>query len=199
MYKSNKELKCHVSEIHADTVAIHNFGFCQRPFTKRYNLKRHLMNVHKMGTTNDRLAESAVSVHWDDLHEMKKPVFLLKSDDEFDNFLLDEDEADFEDCGLSDPNEWMKSGEDVDELLGENSFAGDEKVKAASDTIDASDNPRSDLPRINGVELSLLVFYVTCNDIAVMDLLSGSQRHRHFSGFFNLPVLHRHGITVLIR
>ena len=24
-------------------------------------------------------------------------------------------------------------------------------------------------------------------------LRSGSQRHRHFAGFFNLPVLHRHG------
>ena len=30
-------------------------------------------------------------------------------------------------------------------------------------------------------------------------LLSGSQRHRHFVGFFNVPVLHRHGTTLFIR
>ena len=75
----------------------------------------------------------------DNLDEMKKPVFLLNpdfdmvSDDEFDKVLSDEDEADCEDCDLSDPNEWMRFGEDVnnlrDELLGENAFAGDEKVK----------------------------------------------------------------------
>ena len=28
-------------------------------------------------------------------------------------------------------------------------------------------------------------------------LRSGSQRHRHFVGFFNVPVLHRHGTTLL--
>ena len=27
-------------------------------------------------------------------------------------------------------------------------------------------------------------------------LRSGSQRHRHFGGFFNVPVLHRHGATL---
>ena len=30
-------------------------------------------------------------------------------------------------------------------------------------------------------------------------LRSGSQRHRHFAGFFNVPVLHRHGSTFLYR
>ena len=30
-------------------------------------------------------------------------------------------------------------------------------------------------------------------------LRSGSQRHRHFVGFFNVPVLHRHGTTLFIR
>ena len=30
-------------------------------------------------------------------------------------------------------------------------------------------------------------------------LWSGSQRHRHFAGFFNVPVLHRHGTTLFIR
>ena len=30
-----------------------------------------------------------------------------------------------------------------------------------------------------------------------MYLRSGSQRHRHFAGFFNVPVLHRHGTTLL--
>ena len=48
-----------------------------------------------------------------------------------------------------------------------------------------------------------MVFNVTCNDISViyvtthrcagglkkkLDLRSGSQRHRHFKGFFNVPV-----------
>ena len=28
---------------------------------------------------------------------------------------------------------------------------------------------------------------------------SGSQRHRHFAGFFNVPVLHRYGTTLYIR
>ena len=27
----------------------------------------------------------------------------------------------------------------------------------------------------------------------------GSQRHRHFAGFFNVPVLHRHGTSLFIR
>ena len=30
-------------------------------------------------------------------------------------------------------------------------------------------------------------------------LRSGSQRHRHFAGFFNVPVIHRHGTTLFIR
>ena len=30
-------------------------------------------------------------------------------------------------------------------------------------------------------------------------LWSGSQRHRHFAGFFNVPVPHRHGTTLFIR
>ena len=30
-------------------------------------------------------------------------------------------------------------------------------------------------------------------------LRSGSQRHRHFAGFFNVPVLHRHGTTLFRR
>ena len=30
-------------------------------------------------------------------------------------------------------------------------------------------------------------------------LRSGSQRHRHFAWFFNVPVIHRHGTTLFIR
>ena len=30
-------------------------------------------------------------------------------------------------------------------------------------------------------------------------LRSGSQRHRHFEGFLNVPILHRHGTTIFIR
>ena len=57
--------------------------------------------------------------------------------------------------------------------------------------------------------MSLLVFYVTCNDISAtifqsymwrhIYLPSGSQRHRLFVGFFNVPVRHRHGPTLFIR
>ena len=32
-----------------------------------------------------------------------------------------------------------------------------------------------------------------------LDLRSGSQRHRHLGGFFNMPGLHRHGTTLFIR
>ena len=62
--------------------------------------------------------------------------------------------------------------------------------------------------------VGLLVFYVTCDDhISViyvtaqmcrrteeevkLYLRSGSKRHRHFAGFFNVPFLHRHGTTLL--
>ena len=66
------------------------------------------------------------------------------------------------------------------------------------------------------LSLSLLVFNVTCNDITVIQcifdgtdvqadwrrsctgLRSGSQRHRHFVGFLNVIVLHRHGTTLFI-
>ena len=54
------------------------------------------------------------------------------------------------------------------------------------------------------------LFNVTINDISVkymtahrcaaglkkLDLRSGSQCHRHFAGFFNVPVLHRHETTL---
>ena len=30
-------------------------------------------------------------------------------------------------------------------------------------------------------------------------LRSGSQRHKHFAGFFNVPVLHRHGTNLFIQ
>ena len=59
----------------------------------------------------------------------------------------------------------------------------------------------------------LLVFYVTCTLFQSymwrhrcagglkekFYLRSGSQRHRHFAGFFNVPVLHQHGTTLFIR
>ena len=66
------------------------------------------------------------------------------------------------------------------------------------------------------VELNWL-FNVTINNISVifvtdvtahrcagglekkLDLRSGSQRHRHIVGFFNVPVLYRHGTTLFIR
>ena len=59
-------------------------------------------------------------------------------------------------------------------------------------------------------ELSLLLFYVTCDDNfshicagalkkLKLYLRSGSQRHRHFAGFFNVPVPHRHGTNLFIR
>ena len=66
----------------------------------------------------------------------------------------------------------------------------------------ASDRLNSDV-ELSWVELNLL-FNVTINDISViyvtahrcagglkkkLDLRSGSQRHRHFAGFFNVPVL----------
>ena len=56
------------------------------------------------------------------------------------------------------------------------------------------------------------MFNVTINDISVvyvtahrcagglkkkLNLRSGSQRHRHFVGLFNVPVKHRHGTTFL--
>ena len=62
--------------------------------------------------------------------------------------------------------------------------------------------------------LSLLVCYVTCNDISVISVTaqmcrrtekevevvrSGSQRHRHFAGFFYVPVIHRHGTNLFIQ
>ena len=58
------------------------------------------------------------------------------------------------------------------------------------------------------------LFNVTINDISViyvtahrcagglkkkLDLRSGSQRHRHFVGFFNVPVQAPHGTTLFIR
>ena len=63
------------------------------------------------------------------------------------------------------------------------------------------------------LSLSLYVFCVTCNDISVIYvtaqtcrrieeevlLRSGSQRHWHFAGFFNVPVLHRHVTKLFIR
>ena len=50
-----------------------------------------------------------------------------------------------------------------------------------------------------------LVFYVTCNKYVTVQmcrrtkklyLRSGSQRHRHFAGFLNVSILHRHGTTL---
>ena len=65
------------------------------------------------------------------------------------------------------------------------------------------------------LSLSLLVFYVTCDDISVIYVTAqmcrrteeevevvptvGLPRHRHFAGFFNVPVLHRHGTNLFIR
>ena len=62
-----------------------------------------------------------------------------------------------------------------------------------------------------GLSMSLLVFYDTriiqlymwrhrfAGGLKKLYLRSGSQRHWHFVGFFNVPVLHRHGITLFIR
>ena len=62
-------------------------------------------------------------------------------------------------------------------------------------------------------EFEFIRVYVTCKDIIVIYVTahmcrrieeevvirSGSQRHRHFAGFFKVPVLHRHGTTLFIR
>ena len=125
-----------------------------------------------METTGERLTESAASVRREALEEMKKPVYVINpeydmvSDDDYDKILSDEDDADFDDCGLpEDPNDWIKSGEDVekflDDLLRDNAFTGNtpsvNKVKAkdarnplsetqqdgTGNTTDVSRNPRS--------------------------------------------------------
>ena len=49
---------------------------------------------------------------------------------------------------------------------------------------------------------NISVIYVTAHSRAGglkknLDIRSGSQRHRHFVGFFNVPVLHRHGSPFL--
>ena len=63
------------------------------------------------------------------------------------------------------------------------------------------------------VWFGLLVFYVTSTIFQLhmwrhrcagglkkkLYLRSGSQRHRHFVGFFNVPVPHRHGTNLFIR
>ena len=63
--------------------------------------------------------------------------------------------------------------------------------------------------RMSGsLSLSLLVFYVTCNDISVIYVTAQVCRRteeevaptvRNFAGFFNVPVLHRHGANLFIR
>ena len=64
---------------------------------------------------------------------------------------------------------------------------------------------------IGWVKLSLLVFYVTCNDISVIYVTVQMCRRTEdevvptvglptplaFAGFFNVPVIHRHGTTLL--
>ena len=66
--------------------------------------------------------------------------------------------------------------------------------------------------QINNLCVCVLEFYVTCNNISViyvtaqkcswsekLYLRSGSERHRHFVEFLNVPFKHRHGVTLFIR
>ena len=50
---------------------------------------------------------------------------------------------------------------------------------------------------------AISVIYVTAHRCAgglkTLDQRSGSQRHKQLVGFFNVPVLHRHGTTLFIR
>ena len=53
-------------------------------------------------------------------------------------------------------------------------------------------------------QLTIFHSYVTAHRCAggmkkKLDIRSGSQHHRHFVGFFNVPVPQRHGTTLFIR
>ena len=93
-----------------------------------------------------------------------------------------------------------------------------EKRYKVSSLLQTIKGPRSKLctqvPCLAVSEWVNWLFNVTINDISViyvtahkcagglkkkLDLRSGSQRHRHFVGFFNVPVLHRHGTNLFIR
>ena len=41
--------------------------------------------------------------------------------------------------------------------------------------------------------------HICAGGLKELYLRSGSQHHRHFAGFFNVPVFHRHGTTLFIR
>ena len=56
-----------------------------------------------------------------------------------------------------------------------------------------------DLRHMQRYSVIYVTSHICAGGLKKLYLRSASQRHRHFVGFFNVPVLHRHGANLFIR
>lgn len=92
-FTSSSNFHQHRREQHSDSVNSLNCSFCQRPFVRKFNLKRHLILVH--GLHGEPLSEAMSSkrklVDREMFIQAKKPVYVLS--DFYENISSDEEET----------------------------------------------------------------------------------------------------------
>lgn len=84
LFRNRKTLHQQIKEIHSERVNIYEYDFCGRPFSRKFNLKKHLKAAH--GTETNAMSSSK-QLSRDKLKENQKAVYVplyedISSDEE---------------------------------------------------------------------------------------------------------------------
>ena len=74
-FKSRKTFTSHIRETHSNTVKVKRCDFCQKPFQRTFNLKRHLLAVHKVGLSRGVVISKEAKSR-EQFREERKPVYV---------------------------------------------------------------------------------------------------------------------------
>ena len=76
IFLKKKTLQLHIKEFHSLHIHIWRCNICDRPFSRKFNLKRHLVLVHNVPVTESygKMTNSA-KVTREELDRMRKPVY----------------------------------------------------------------------------------------------------------------------------
>ncbi|XP_062569353.1 centrosome-associated zinc finger protein Cp190-like [Saccostrea cucullata] len=124
-FSTSSNLHQHTREKHSDHINSLQCSYCQRPFLRRFNLKRHLTSVHKL---NCEQLEAAMPskrrrVELDDFFESRKPVYVHSdlyediSSDENDETYCDAQETDVTYVNYLDDISFASELPEIDESL----------------------------------------------------------------------------------
>ena len=89
LLKSRKSYNQHRNSKHHTKVTVLKCGFCQRPFGKSFNLRRHIRNIHSSDNFTDF---TTGTMSREQLDEGQKPVYVTMLSEEYEDISSESDE-----------------------------------------------------------------------------------------------------------